>query len=231
VPDDKKTILRRTELFGSLDDAVLDILAKHSVVIRLQRNEILFVAGEPAKGLYVVASGAVRAFRTSQDGREQVIHVERAVTTIAEVPVFDNGNYPSTVSAEEPTTLYFLAKEQILKTAYQYPQLALAAVKVMASRLRRCAELVEILSLREVGQRLASLLLEEARNRGIETPEGTKIRLHLTHNQLATRIGTVREVVTRTLIRLQEQGLIVHSGKDILIPNVDNIASYADSER
>jgi CRP/FNR family transcriptional regulator len=231
VPDDKKTILRRTELFGSLDDAVLDILAKHSVVIRLQRNEILFVAGEPAKGLNVVASGAVRAFRTSQDGREQVIHVERAVTTIAEVPVFDNGNYPSTVSAEEPTTLYFLAKEQILKTAYQYPQLALAAVKVMASRLRRCAELVEILSLREVGQRLASLLLEEARNRGIETPEGTKIRLHLTHNQLATRIGTVREVVTRTLIRLQEQGLIVHSGKDILIPNVDNIASYADSER
>ena len=231
MPDDKKTILRRTELFGSLDDAVLDILAKHSVVIRLQRNEILFVAGEPAKGLYVVASGAVRAFRTSQDGREQVIHVERAVTTIAEVPVFDNGNYPSTVSAEEPTTLYFLAKEQILKTAYQYPQLALAAVKVMASRLRRCAELVEILSLREVGQRLASLLLEEARNRGIETPEGTKIRLHLTHNQLATRIGTVREVVTRTLIRLQEQGLIVHSGKDILIPNVDNIASYADSER
>ncbi len=231
MPDDKKTILRRTELFGSLDDAVLDILAKHSVVIRLQRNEILFVAGEPAKGLYVVASGAVRAFRTSQDGREQVIHVERAVTTIAEVPVFDNGNYPSTVSAEEPTTLYFLAKEQILKTAYQYPQLALAAVKVMASRLRRCAELVEILSLREVGQRLASLLLEEARNRGIETPEGTKIRLHLTHNQLATRIGTVREVVTRTLIRLQEQGLIVHSGKDILSPNVDNIASYADSER
>jgi CRP/FNR family transcriptional regulator len=231
VPDDKKTILRRTELFGSLDDAVLDILAKHSVVVRLQRNEMLFVAGEPAKGLYVVASGAVRAFRTSQDGREQVIHVERAVTTIAEVPVFDNGNYPSTVSAEEPTTLYFLAKEQILKTAYQYPQLALAAVKVMASRLRRCAELVEILSLREVGQRLASLLLEEARNRGIETPEGTKIRLHLTHNQLATRIGTVREVVTRTLIRLQEQGLIVHSGKDILIPNVDNIASYADSER
>ena len=231
MPDDKKTILRRTELFGSLDDAVLDILAKHSVVIRLQRNEILFVAGEPAKGLYVVASGAVRAFRTGPDGREQVIHVERAVTTIAEVPVFDNGNYPSTVSAEEPTTLYFLAKEQILKTAYQYPQLALAAVKVMASRLRRCAELVEILSLREVGQRLASLLLEEARNRGIETPEGTKIRLHLTHNQLATRIGTVREVVTRTLIRLQEQGLIVHSGKDILIPNVDNIASYADSER
>jgi len=230
VADDKVPILKQTELFRSLDDSVLDVLAKHSVIKRLGRNEILFLAGEPAKGLYVIASGSVRAFRTSADGREQIIHVERAVTTIAEVPVFDDGNYPSTVAAEEPTTLYFLSKEQILKTAYEYPQLALAAVKIMAARLRRCAELVETLSLREVGQRLARLLLDEARDHGTETPEGTKIKLQLTHNQLAARIGTVREVVTRMLIRLQEQGLIIHEGKDILIPELKTIAAYAEAE-
>jgi len=230
VPDDKIPILKRTELFRDLEDAVLDVLAKHAIVKRLQRNEILFVAGEPAKGLYVIASGAVRAFRTSADGREQVIHVERAVTTIAEVPVFDNGNYPSTVAAEEPTTLYFLSKQQILNTAYEYPQLALAAVKIMASRLRRCAELVETLSLREVGQRVARLILDEARNHGNKTPEGTNIRLGLTHNQFAARIGTVREVVTRMLIRLQEHGLIVHEGKDILIPDMKILAAYAETD-
>lgn len=230
MANDKTPILRQTELFRGLDDSVLDVLAKHSVIKRLRRNEILFLAGEPAKGLYVIASGSVRAFRTSADGREQVIHVERAVTTIAEVPVFDDGNYPSTVAAEEPATLYFLSKPQILKTAYEYPQLALAAAKVMASRLRRCAELVETLSLREVGQRLASLFLEEARNHGTETPEGTKVKLHLTHNQLAARIGTVREVVTRMLIRLQELRLIVHEGKDILIPDMKMLAAYAETE-
>ncbi len=230
VADDKTSIFKRTELFRGLDDAVLAILATHSVVKRLQRNEILFLAGEPALGLYVIASGSVRAFRTSADGREQVIHVERAVTTIAEVPVFDDGNYPSTVAAEEPTTLYFLGKQQILKTAYEYPQLALAAVKVMASRLRRCAELVETLSLREVGQRLAGLLLDEALNHGTKTPEGTTIRLRLTHNQLAARIGTVREVVTRMLIRLQEQGLIVHKGKEVLISDLKMLAAYAETD-
>ncbi|MEQ1765329.1 MAG: Crp/Fnr family transcriptional regulator [Pyrinomonadaceae bacterium] len=230
MADDKVPIFRRAELFRDLDDAVLDVLAKHSIVKRLRRNEILFLAGEPAKGLYVIASGSVRAFRTSADGREQVIHVERAVTTIAEVPVFDDGNYPSTVAAEEPTTLYFLSKQQIVKTAYEYPQLALAAVKIMAARLRRCAELVETLSLREVGQRLASLLLDEARNRGTNTDQGTTIKLRLTHNQLAARIGTVREVVTRTLIRLQDQGLIEHAGKDILIPDMNAIAAYAESD-
>lgn len=230
VADNKVPILKRAELFRGLDDVVLDVLARHSIVKRLRRNEILFLAGEPAKGLYVIASGSVRAFRTSADGREQVIHVERAVTTIAEVPVFDDGNYPSTVAAEEPTTLYFLSKQQILKTAYDYPELALAAVKIMAMRLRRCAELVETLSLREVGQRLARLLLDEARTRGSETDEGTTIKLPLTHNQLAARIGTVREVVTRMLIRLQDQGLIVHEGKDILIPDMKAIAAYAEAD-
>ncbi len=230
MADDKVPILKQTELFRSLDDAVLHVLAKHSVIKRLRRNEILFLAGEPATGLYVIASGSVRAFRTSADGREQIIHVESAVTTIAEVPVFDDGNYPSTVAAEEATTLYFLNKEQILQAAYEYPQLALAAVKLMASRLRRCAELVETLSLREVGQRLARLLLDEARDHGTETPQGTKIKLRLTHNQLAARIGTVREVVTRMLIRLQDQGLIIHEGKDVLIPELKMLAAYAEAE-
>lgn len=231
MPDNKIALFKQTELFRHLDDEVLEVLARYSVVKRLKRNEILFLAGEPAKGLYVIASGAVRAFRTSPDGREQVIHVERAIATIAEVPVFDEGNYPSTTAAEEPTLAYFLDKQLVLKTAIQHPQLALAAVKLLASRLRRCAELVETLSLREVGQRLARLLLQEARNHGTKTDHGIRIKLRLTHNQLAARIGTVREVVTRTLTRLQDQRLIVHEGKDILIPDMKIVASFAEMEK
>jgi CRP-like cAMP-binding protein len=227
--NDQIAVFRQTELFQNLAEDVLADLARYSVVKRLKRNEILFLAGEPAKGLYVIASGAVRAFRTSPDGREQIIHVERAVTTIAEVPVFDDGNYPSTTAAEEPTTLYFLDKHHILQTAVHHPQLALAAVKLLASRLRRCAELVETLSLREVGQRLAQLLLEEARDHGIKTNSGIRIKLRLTHNQLAARIGTVREVVTRTLTRLEEHGLVVHEGKNILIPDVKILTSFAET--
>ena len=229
MPDNKIAIFKQTELFRDLGDSVVEVLAKYSSIKRLNKNEILFVAGEPAKGLYVIASGSVRAFRMAADGREQVIHIERAVTTIAEVAVFDDGNYPSTVAADEPSTVYFLSKQDVLKTAMQHPQLALSAVKLIASRLRRCAELVETLSLREVGQRLAALLLTEALDSGVKTAGGTRIKLHYTHNQLASRIGTVREVVTRTMFRLQEQGLILHEGKDILIPDLKAIALYADA--
>ena len=229
--DEKIAIFKQTELFSNLDDNVLTVIAKKSLKKRLERNEILFLAGEPSKGLYVIASGSVRAFRTSADGREQVMHIEHAVTTIAEVPVFDDGNYPSTAAAEEPTTVYFLDKQAILKAAIEYPQLALAAAKLMASRLRRCASLVETLSLREVGQRLAGVLLKEVRNSHSSSKAGLTVKLPLTHNQLAARIGTVREVVTRSLLRLEDQGLIVHVGRSIRIPDLDALAAFAEVGR
>jgi CRP/FNR family transcriptional regulator len=227
---DKAEIFKSTELFRDLDDAACKALAARSSERHLDRNEILFIAGDDAKGLYVIASGSLRAFRTGFDGREQVIHVERAVTTMAEVPVFDNGKYPSTVAAEERSVVYFIARDEIQKLCLKYPQIALAAAGLLAKRLRKCAELVETLSLREVGQRLARLIAEEAKANGIEKPDGLQIRQRLTHNQLAARVGTVREVVSRALNRLHEQGLITVEGKVISIPSLERLSQYAGSD-
>ena len=220
-------MLRQAALFRDLDEAILESLAHGSVEKRLARNEILFVAGDEATGLYVVIEGSVRAFRTGADGREQVIHVEKAVTTIAEVPVFDNGFYPSTVAAEEDSRLLFIAKEKVRAACLEHPQVALAAARLFASRLRKCAELVESLSLREVGQRLAQFLLDQAEKNGKPSTDGVRFRQVLTHNQLAARIGTVREVVSRVMLRLQEQGLIVAKDKVITIPDVEALGVYA----
>jgi CRP/FNR family transcriptional regulator len=228
----KIEIFRQTELFRSLDREVLSVLAARAIEKHLERNEILFLAGEEAKGLYVVAAGSVRAFRTGADGREQVIHVERAITTFAEVPVFDGGNYPSTVAAEEPSTVYFLDKREVFGLCLKHPQIALAATSLLAKRLRKCAELVESLSLREVGQRLARLFLEEAETNGIKNANGgIRFKQKLTHNQLAARTGTVREVITRVLYRLQNQGLITIEGKEVIISDLKSLADYADSEK
>jgi CRP/FNR family transcriptional regulator len=221
--------LKKTELFRDLDDDVIAVLAPHAVEKDLARGELLFIAGEEASGLFVIAKGSVRAFRSGLDGREQVIHVERAVATIAEVPVFDDGNYPSSVAAEEPTRVLFIRKADIRAVCLTHPQLALAAAKLLAARLRKCAELVESLSLREVGQRVAKLLFEESRRRGTKGREGTTFELQLTHNQLAARIGTVREVVTRAMTRLQEQGLIRLEGKTVTVPDDAALQAYVEN--
>src|SRR5256885_9555797 len=125
---DKIAALRRTALFGELDDAALAKLASRAVERRYERDEVLFIAGEEARGLYCIVEGSVRAFRESLDGREQVIHVERAGATVAEVPVFDDGAYPSTVAAEEETSALFIAKRDVRLLCLAHPEITLAAL-------------------------------------------------------------------------------------------------------
>lgn len=225
---DKLSALRQTLLFGGLSETELEALAERAVERRLARGEVLFIAGDEAAGLFVIAEGAVRAYREGLDGREQVIHVERAGATIAELPVFDDRPYPSTVAAEEETLVLFIDKRDVKRLCVEHPNIALAALKLLAGRLRRCAELVEALSLREVDQRLARWLLSEARLRGSRTDEGRLITLALTNQQIAARIGSVREVVSRAFTRLQNNGLIVVEGRVLLIPDEDALAVYAE---
>lgn len=228
---DKIAALRRTALFNELDEDTLSALAARAIERRFQKDELLFVAGEEARGLYVIVEGTVRAFRESADGREQVIHVERAGATVAEVPVFDDGAFPSTVAAETDSVLLFIDKRDVRSLCLEHPQIALAALKVLAGRLRRCAELVETLSLREVGQRLARFLLAEARSRGVRTKSGFEVTLTVTNQQIAARVGSVREVVSRALTRLQQDGLVALKGRRLSIPDDEALATYAGEEK
>ncbi len=109
----------------------------------------------------------------------------------------------------------------------EHPEITLAALKVLAGRLRRCAELVEALSLREVGQRLARFLLAETRRSSRPTENGISINLTQTNQQIAARIGSVREVVSRAFTRLQHDGLIIVEGRQLIIPDEAALAAFA----
>lgn len=206
----KVAALARSHLFNGSPPAALESLARVAEFRLLDKGQILFLAGEPARGLFVVVSGSVRAFRVNAKGREQTIHVENAGATLAEVPVFDDGNYPATAVAEEPSEVLFLSKGDVQRFLIVNPAAALNALRLMAGRLRRHAELVDSLALKDVGQRLAQLLLDEARAQG--TPD-----LDFSNQQLAARVGSVREVVSRTLARLAQNGLIETRPRGITI--------------
>src|SRR5436190_13844606 len=193
---DASEALKRTALFGELDSADLAALAARAVERRLKRGEILFMGGDPAGGLYVVVEGSIRAYRVSTDGREQILHVEVAGATLGEVPVFDEGCYPSTTAAEEDSVLLFIKKRDVLNLCLERPRISVAALKLLARRVRNCAALVESLSLRDVDRRLAALLCAEASDHSRRTGSSVAFELALTHQQIAARIGSVREVVS-----------------------------------
>lgn len=218
--------LRKTQLFGNASAEALMLLGGHAVERRLQQGEILFVGGEQARGLYVAVSGSLRAFRESEEGREQTIHIEHAGATFAEVPVFDDGPYPSTVIAEEDSLVLFLAKEDVRHCLVQNPEAALAALGVLAGRLRKITLLLEQLSLQDVAQRLAVMLVDAAASQG-QFRDGVSFSLSDSHQQIAARLGSVREVITRILNRFSKEQLIVIHGHRVTVLNAARLQMKA----
>ena len=224
-------ILAKSALFQNLPANALAEIASRGTDRKLQQGQVLFNANEPADGMYVVLSGSVRAFRENVDGREQTIHVEGVGGMLAEVPMFDGGPYPSTTMAEEDSELLFLAKEDVRRFMLKYPEMALTALAILAKKLRTVASLAEQLALKDVTQRLATLLLEEAERKAPKLQDGVSFSLPLSHTQLASRLGSVREVVTRSLQKLVQQEVLAIRGHRIVILDLETLRGVTENHR
>lgn len=221
--------LAKAALFRDLPEKVVAELATHAVERKIRQGQILFSANDPAGGLYIVLSGSVRAFRENVEGREQTIHVERSGGILAEVAVFDGGSYPSNAIAEEDSEVLFLATADVRHFMLRHPQAALTALAIMAKKLRAVASLAEQLALKDVNQRLATLLLEEAHRVVPNVQDGLSFSLPLSHSQLASRLGSVREVVTRGLQKMVQQGIIEVRGHRIVVLDAKALRAQAES--
>lgn len=225
---EKTAALKHTILFGELNEKELARLAKRAAKVHFKKGEMLFLSGEEAKGLFVIIDGKVRAFRHNAEGREHVMHVDTAGAVMAEVPIFDDGPYPASAIAEEDTSALFIAKDDMCHFCLEHPSFMFKVLKLMAARVRRHADIVEMLSFHEVGQRLALLLLSESQEESASLSGPISFQLSLSNHQIATRIGSVRDVVSRALARLQHEGLISVKGRAITILDVKALKHYSE---
>ena len=109
--------LRRVAFFAVLPADELRVLACHCAARRLGKDEMLVAEGDPCDGLFVVQSGAIKIFKMAENGREQVLVIERAGSTVGELSIFDGGNFPASAAAVEDSTLLFLPKKEFLDCA------------------------------------------------------------------------------------------------------------------
>lgn len=223
--------LKRTALFGSLAETALAEIAECAKELHRARGEMLFLAGEDARGLFIVVAGKVRVFQHSPAGREQVMYVHSDGAVIAEVPVFDDGPYPASAACETDVDVLFLTKSNMQEFCTKYPPLALKALRIMAQRVRRHAQLIEALSFHEVRQRLALFLLAEAQRANAASEQRIVFSLTLSNHQVADRIGSVRDVVARAFARLKHEGLIELKGRMLIIPDADALKRYGMNDR
>lgn len=197
----KLELLKASPYFSGLGSNELEAINRHVFKKSYDRGAMIALEGEMAEALYFVASGAVKVFKTSADGKEQTLAIIRPEETFNEVPVFDGDASPASAQAMTPVSLYGISRNDIENILRGYPSMAINVIKVMAGRLRHLVTLVEDLSFRQVVGRVAKILLENA-------ADGASPGPRFTQRDMAAMAGTAREVVSRSLKTLEEKGII-----------------------
>ena len=221
----KTASLSQIPLFAGLSESELQALAQRAVERRFAPDEMLFWEGEPCAGIFLLIEGSVKIFKTSAGGREMMLALETAPSTVAELPLFDGGPYPASVRAVGPVVSLFVNKGEFQQLCRQYPDVALKVLAVVGQRLRHLVAVVESMTFGSVTQRLARLLLDASRQAGSD-----QFELPMTHQELASRLGTVREVVSRNLARFRAEGVIRIQGHQVAIENRAGLESEAESQ-
>lgn len=220
VSDSVETVLRKTPLFASLSDEEMHALRHRVVSRKCDRGEILFHEGDACRGLYLVGNGKIRIYKASASGREQVLSIEKPGSSFAELPVFDGGNYPASAAASEEAEVLFISRKDFQDFCREHPEVALKVIAVVGGRLRRLVGIIEELSFTTVRQRLIALILRLAHASSIRGDEPLRIELSQSQQDLAAELGTVRELISRNLSRLQAEGYLEVEGRNIVVKDL-----------
>jgi CRP-like cAMP-binding protein len=208
--------LKSVPYFSDLSLAELESIRKLVFEKTADRAEIVLLEGESAANLYFVASGVVKVFKTSAEGKEQILSIVRPGEPFNDVPIFDDGPNPVSAQAMGPVLLYGIKRSDLEVILRGYPQIALNTIKVLARRVRHLVSLVEDLSFKHVIGRVAKILLEHT---AIEKGPGPR----LTQQEMAAMAGTAREVVGRSLRALEEGGAIKLDRHRIVITDKETL--------
>lgn len=215
------SFLRTSPYFSNLNDEGLNLIQKSVFEKVFQRGDLIALEGEPAEALYFVFSGAVKVFKTSTDGKEQIFGIVRPGESFNDVSVFDDGPNPTSAQAMGPVVLYGIRRRDLDIILREHCQVVLNVINVLAGRLRNLTSLVESLSFRPVIRRVARILLEYA-------GDGLGPHRRLTQQEMAALAGTAREVVARSLKALEGEGLIRMERHRIVITNQKALEDMAE---
>ena len=219
-------VVRGVSFFKDLSPPALEAVCARMVHRALPAGCILFRAGEQSRGVHILTAGCIEVYRATPDGKEQVLHTELPVQSIAELPLFDGGDYPASARSTVPSEIFFLSIDDLQRLYREHPEIADAVIRNLGRRLRSLVTLVEKVSLKSVPGRVAATLLEVAERAG-ERIDGGRFRLQKTQSELAQELATSRESVARALGDFRRQQLIRSEGRDVLLLSVDGLEKVA----
>jgi CRP-like cAMP-binding protein len=201
-------VLKRCPLFAGLRDEDLKKIRSIALLKQISKRGLLFSDGQEARGFYVILSGKVKLYKVSSEGKEQILHVVSAPDAFAEAALFLEGNYPASAEAMTDCQLFFFPKKGFIDLIEKNPQLSINMIVSLSQFLRRFASLIEELSLKEISSRLAKYLMDLSLKCEREGKLAGLVELDVSKTQLASKLGTISETLSRTLSKMKSKGII-----------------------
>ena len=220
-------LLRRCPLFAGLKEEDLKRIRAIASLKKVGKKEILFSDGEEARGFYVILSGKIKLYKVSVEGKEQILHIVSAPDAFAEAALFLEGSYPAFAEALTDCQLLFFPKRDFIQLIEKNPQLSINMIVTLSHYLKRFASLIEELSLKEVSSRVAKYLIDLQMKSTKEGKSPKEVELDLSKTQLALKLGTVSETLSRTLAKMKAKGIIDVKRSRILILNRETLEELA----
>ncbi|MFP4687467.1 MAG: Crp/Fnr family transcriptional regulator [bacterium] len=224
-------ILNTSELFGGLSPELQRKISSQTFFEKYSRGEIVFREGELVHGLYIVVEGQAKGYRTSIDGRQQIVRIINPGDIIAEAVLLEGEKYPVTLEILRDTRFLYLPADKFISFLKDEPAAALELISVLSKRLRFLVRVVDDLSLKEVSARLASYLLQQVEKQNKDFRFNEQITLPVSKTELAFAMGTISETLSRTLKKIEQTGAIENRGKKILILDHKKLTEIAAGEK
>lgn len=226
-PIETRETLRKFPLFSELTIQELRTISSITRIRKCKRNEYIFLEGEEYIGFFIVLKGTIKVFRTSESGKETVLHIVKPLNTFADVPLFEGGCYPVSAQAESESTLMFVPRREFIELLENNINMCLKMLSGFAKKMRALTHKIEDLSLKEVINRLAAYLVQEVESNKRESLPEPFIKLSISKGTLASYIGTITETLSRTFHKLEEENIIRMEGKKIFIIDYPRLKKLA----
>jgi len=226
IPSPSKQMINLVPLLAELSDQNKELLQNALTVKQARKGTILFVENDPADAIYFLREGKVRLSKSSSEGKEIILNIRKPGDLFAEVALFRKTNYPATAEMIEDGEVVLIRNEDLEKVIFQYPEIGISIIQIMGQRLHIAQSKLRDITLYGKLGALASALVRLADEYGIETVDGIRIQLTLTHQELANFIGAARENVNRMMSQLEKNGVLTMKRGEICIKDIKELKNY-----
>jgi len=204
----KIDLIRRVPLFATLSEDEFKRLEHIFQVKTYRKNQIIFLEEETGNYMYIVLAGKVKVTKSTAGGKETILAIHQPGDFFGEMALLDGRTSPATVSAMEDCRIATIYNADFQRLLMGNEKVVRQIIQVLCTRLRQVWSQVQDLSYSTADDRIRAGILQLSRKHGVQDARGIIIDLKITHQELAELVGTSRETVTRTLARLQKQGIL-----------------------